>query len=112
MLSEPNLKPLSLSLIPGPFQLYLLPSVTGATTTRTIFHPKAPSEHFSFFSRIFLVSLQRSAQDVFSDDVVFENSRGPISFNADKVYSGFLEGIFFGHRQLSLKIQYVKFFRH
>ena len=44
------------------------------------------------FFRLFLVSLQNSAQDVFSEDIVFENTQGPISFNTDKVYSGFLEG--------------------
>ena len=45
-----------------------------------------------FNFRLFLVSLQNSAQDVFSDDVIFENSQGPISFNTDHIYSGFLEG--------------------
>jgi hypothetical protein len=50
------------------------------------------SKKIIFSSRLFLISLQKSAQDIFSDDVIFENTQGPISFNTEKIYSGFLEG--------------------
>ena len=42
--------------------------------------------------RLFKVTIRQDAQSVFADDVIFENSLGPINFNKDKVYSGFLEG--------------------
>jgi len=44
--------------------------------------------------RLFQVTLRQDAQSVFTDDVVFENSLGPINFKTDSVYSGFLEGNF------------------
>ena len=46
------------------------------------------------FFRLFQVTLRQDAQSVFTDDVVFENSLGPINFKTDSVYSGFLEGNF------------------
>ena len=42
--------------------------------------------------RLFKVTIRQDAQSVFADDVIFENSLGPIDFNKDSVYSGFLEG--------------------
>ena len=42
--------------------------------------------------RLFKVTIRQDAQSVFADDVIFENSLGPIDFNRDSVYSGFLEG--------------------
>ena len=42
--------------------------------------------------RLFKVTIRQDAQSVFADDVIFENSLGPINFNKDSVYSGFLEG--------------------
>ena len=42
--------------------------------------------------RLFQVTIRQDAQSVFTDDVVFENSLGPINFQTDNVYSGFLEG--------------------
>ena len=51
--------------------------------------------YIRFFFRLFQVTLRQDAQSVFTDDVVFENSLGPINFKTDSVYSGFLEGNFF-----------------
>ena len=49
---------------------------------------------YDLFFRLFQVTLRQDAQSVFTDDVVFENSLGPINFKTDSVYSGFLEGNF------------------
>ena len=49
---------------------------------------------YTIFFRLFQVTLRQDAQSVFTDDVVFENSLGPINFKTDSVYSGFLEGNF------------------
>jgi disintegrin and metalloproteinase domain-containing protein 10 len=47
--------------------------------------------NFTAHNRLFQVTLRQDAQSVFTDDVVFENSLGPINFKTDSVYSGFLE---------------------
>ena len=47
---------------------------------------------FDFHLRLFRLQLYPSRDSVFTRDVVFENTLGPIEFNSDQVYSGFLEG--------------------